>query len=253
MKKIQYLHDLIEKSLHLVFFTGAGISTDSGIPDFRGPSGYWKKNKPINFEDFISSEQVRKIFWKRKFDSEETFTEAKPNKAHIAISKIIKMKKSGHVITQNIDNLHQASGLEDSNLTELHGNTTYAKCLSCQKRYDLNLLRDIYFRKGDVPNCINCGGFIKTATISFGQQMPEKAMIDSYQKTTEADLFLAVGTSLRVFPAAEFPRLAKKNGAKLVIINSEATNFDGLADLVINENISDIFSSEPMTRLYRAP
>ena len=240
---IHEFQKLLNESEKIVFFTGAGISTESGIPDFRGPKGIWKTAQPIYFQDFISSEEKRIESWERKFSSEDTFLSASPNIGHLKISEIMQKKKSSHLITQNVDNLHQNSGIDDSRITELHGNATYAKCLECHKKYELDALRDNFQKSKVPPTCNDCGGLIKTATISFGQPMPEEEMRIAQEKTLTCELFISVGTSLVVFPAAGFPQLAKEVGAKLVIINNQPTDFDHIADLVISDQIGEVFSA----------
>ena len=236
------LNELIQKSKKLVFFTGAGISTDSGIPDFRGPKGVWKTSTPIYFQEFISSKEKRMESWERKFSNELSIDSARPNKGHFKIAEIMQKKEASHVITQNVDNLHQNSGVQGNKITELHGNATYARCLDCHERYELKDLKQNFLKTDEPPACIKCNGIIKSATISFGQAMPEKEMQLSQKKAIQSDLFICVGTSLAVFPAADLPALAKETGAKLVIINNESTALDHLADLVINRDISAVFS-----------
>ena len=236
------LNELIFQSEDLVFFTGAGISTNSGIPDFRGPEGIWKTSQPIYFQDFVNSEEKRIESWERKFSNELNINKAKPNQGHMRISEIMKKKDLSHLITQNVDNLHQESGVSDSQITELHGNATYAKCLDCQLRYDLAELKKAFLRTKVAPLCSVCNGIIKTATISFGQSMPEAEMLLAQKKSISCDLFICIGTSLAVFPAADLPVLAKETGSQLVIINNEPTQMDHIADLVINRDISEVFS-----------
>ena len=236
------LNNLITESETLVFFTGAGISTNSGIPDFRGPEGIWKTSQPIYFQDFINSEEKRTESWERKFSNELNINKAKPNQGHQKIAEIMKKKGLSHLITQNVDNLHQESGVSDRQITELHGNATYAKCLNCQLRYDLTKLKESFLRTKEPPQCSECNGLIKTATISFGQPMPEEEMVIAQKKSISCDLFICIGTSLAVFPAADLPVLAKETGSQLVIINNEPTQMDHLADLVINRDISEVFS-----------
>ncbi len=236
------LQDLIKKSEQLVFFTGAGISTNSGIPDFRGPKGVWKTSKPIYFQEFISSKDKRLESWERKFSNELSIDSAKPNEGHFKIAEIMKSKDESHLITQNVDNLHQDSGISGAQITELHGNATYAKCLDCEQRYDLNLLKEEFLVTKEPPICKKCRGLIKTATISFGQAMPQTEMQIAQRVSIKCDLFICLGSSLAVFPAADLPLLAKETGAKLVIINNEPTQMDHLADLVINKDISEVLS-----------
>ncbi len=237
---VNRLRDLIEGATHIVPFTGAGISTECGIPDFRSPGGLWTQNKPIQFEDFVSSREMRDESWRRRFALEDSFGGAKPGRGHLALASLYRAGKVPGLVTQNIDNLHQASGIAAQDVVELHGNTTYAHCLDCAKRYELAWVREKFEAAGGhAPDC-ECGGYIKTATISFGQAMPGGAMQRAEELATQCDLFLAIGSSLVVWPAAGFPLLAKRNGAALVIINREPTEFDEIADLVVHYDIGDV-------------
>jgi NAD-dependent deacetylase len=236
---IAELARLIAAARRAVVFTGAGISTESGIPDFRSPGGIWTKYKPIDFEDFITSEEARREAWRRKFATDGTIREAKPNRGHRAVAALVRRGKVASVITQNIDGLHQASGVPDGRVIELHGNTTYAHCLDCQQRYEIDALR-LAFEQDEVPpRCERCNGLVKTATISFGQAMPEAAMQRAQIETLASDLFIVAGSSLVVYPAAGFPELAKRNGAVLVIVNRDPTGLDEFADLVLNRSIGE--------------
>ncbi len=241
-EKINQLASFITKSKRLVVFTGAGISTESGIPDFRSKGGLWTKYKPIDFSDFMASEEARRQSWRIKFATEAVIADAKPNAGHLAIAELYRRGKLNSVITQNIDGLHQLSGIPDDKVIELHGNSTYAHCLACSKRYELEEIKAIFLPDETVPAC-DCGGFIKTATISFGQSMPVTQMQLSEQETLACDLFIAIGSSLVVYPAAGFPLMAKQNGARLVIINRDPTDLDRYADLVINAEIGATFEA----------
>ena len=236
------LNQFIERANNIVVFTGAGISTESGIPDFRGPQGVWKTTTPIYFQDFISSEEVRRESWKRKFSNKDIIKKAKPNIGHLAVAKIINSNDSAHLITQNVDNLHQDAGVPQSKITEIHGNATYATCLDCDIRYELGPIKKIFLEERIIPSCSECGGIIKQATISFGQSMPEIGMQIAQMKIVKCDLFITIGTSLVVYPVAGFPKLAKEIGAKLIIINNEPTDYDHIADLVIHQQIGEVFS-----------
>lgn len=227
----------IEEAYRVVVFTGAGISTESGIPDFRSPGGLWTKMAPIDFQDFVRSADIRAEAWRRKFEIDKTITQAGPNKGHMAIAKLVDEGKVSHVITQNIDNLHQNSGIPSEKIIELHGNGTYAKCLDCGERHELFWVREMFEASGRAPDCRSCSGIVKSATISFGQAMPEEEMNRAHEVTLGCDLFLAIGSSLQVYPAAGFPILAKRNGATLVILNREPTELDQIADLVIHDEI----------------
>ena len=240
----QELSLYINEAKNIVIFTGAGISTESGIPDFRGPQGVWKTNTPIYFQDFIGSEEVRKESWKRKFSGQDIIKKAKPNIGHLAVAEILNEHESAYLITQNVDNLHQDAGVPDDKITEIHGNASYASCLDCGIRYELKPIKKNFLENEIVPYCDSCGGIIKTATISFGQSMPEEGMQMAQRKTLGCDLFITIGTSLVVYPAAGFPKLAKEIGANLIIINNEPTDFDPIADLVIHEQIGKVFSEK---------
>jgi NAD-dependent deacetylase len=231
------LGDLIRQSSCAVVFTGAGISTESGIPDFRSPGGVWDKMAPIYFDDFVNDPEMRKETWRRRFAMEDMFATAKPNAGHLAVATLVERGKVSHVITQNIDNLHQASGVPTESVIELHGNTTYATCLLCSTRYEIAPLRVRFEKEGEAPTCRLCGGLVKAATISFGQAMPEKQMQQAQDATLACDLFLVAGSSLVVYPAAGFPLLAKRMGARLVILNRTPTDQDDYADLVIRSGI----------------
>ena len=222
-----------------VAFTGAGISTECGIPDFRSPGGLWTRNRPIPFEEFLASQEARDESWRRRFALEDSFAGARPGRGHRALASLYRRGKVPGIITQNIDNLHQASGIAPRDVIELHGNTTYATCLGCARRYEIGWVRGSFEQQGRAPDCIACGGFIKTATISFGQAMPAEAMERAEQLARRCDLFLAIGSSLVVWPAAGFPLMAKRSGAALVIINREPTEFDDIADLVLHHDIGE--------------
>ena len=228
---------LVERARRIVVFTGAGISTESGIPDFRSPGGLWTKYQPIDFRDFMASEAMRRESWRRKFAMEETFTAAEPNRGHRAVARLVADGRCTSVITQNVDGLHQAAGVPDDQVIELHGNASYARCLSCWTRHDLGPIRKAFLEEDRLTPCDACGGILKTATISFGQSMPEDAMALAESEATACDLFIAAGSSLVVYPAAGFPVVAKRAGASLVILNREATDLDGLADLVLHREI----------------
>jgi NAD-dependent deacetylase len=238
---VSRLRQLIEGAQWIVPFTGAGISTECGIPDFRSPGGLWTKNRPIPFDAFMASREMRDEAWRRRFAMDENFALAKPGRGHRALACLYRAGKIPGLVTQNIDNLHQVSGIAPDDVVELHGNTTYALCLDCAERYELDWVREKFEAAGQhAPDCA-CGGYIKTATVSFGQAMPAAAMERAEQLTKRCDLFLAIGSSLVVWPAAGFPLMAKRNGARLVIINREPTEFDDVADLVLHDEIGEVF------------
>lgn len=234
------LRGLIDASSVVLPFTGAGISTECGIPDFRSPGGLWTRNRPIPFDEFLASREMRDEAWRRRFALEGSFAGAKPGRGHRALASLYRRGKTPALITQNIDNLHQESGVDARDVVELHGNTTYALCLDCGRRFDVRWVKESFDQQGRAPDCVDCSGFIKTATISFGQAMPTEPMRRAEELTRACDLFLAIGSSLVVWPAAGFPVMAKRNGAALVIINREPTELDEIADLVIRHDIGDV-------------
>ena len=241
--EIAALAGLLRTARRAVVFTGAGISTESGIPDFRSPGGIWTKMAPIDFQDFVASAAMRREAWRRRFAMEEMFASVVPNEGHRAVAALVARGFVSSVITQNIDNLHQDSGVPAERVIELHGNTRYAKCLSCGSRMELAPIRAHFEAHGAAPDCLDCGGLLKTATISFGQAMPEGEMARAEAETLACDLFLVLGSSLVVYPAAGFPALAKQSGARRVIVNRDPTEMDGRADLVLHSGIGATLSA----------
>ena len=240
---VDRFRELIEAAGNVVFFTGAGISTESGIPDFRSPgTGLWNKIRPIEFQDFVASEDKRREYWQRHFTGERPMANAKPNKGHDGVQRLIASGKATAVITQNVDNLHQDSGIPEDQVIELHGNASYATCLACGTRYELADLEQQFHRHGNVEPCGRCGGIVKSATISFGQAMPDAAMLRAQAATEACDLMIVIGSSLVVYPAAGFPEYAKRRGAGLVILNREETPLDPFADLVLHRDIGPTMS-----------
>jgi NAD-dependent deacetylase len=242
MDEIERLRDMIGSAKRIVAFTGAGISTESGIPDFRSPGGIWTRYKPIYFDDFMASDEMRRESWRRKFATDETMLKAEPNAGHRALAKLVEQGRMSAIITQNVDGLHQRSGVPDSKVIELHGNATYASCLDCGHRHELEPIRKAFLGSGKLPLCAKCDGIVKTATISFGQAMPEIPMARAQDETMHCDLFIVLGSSLVVYPAAGFPRVAKRKGAKLVILNRDATDQDDDADMVVHAEIGPTMS-----------
>jgi NAD-dependent deacetylase len=234
---------MIEEARRVVVFTGAGISTESGIPDFRSPGGVWSRMKPIYFQEFVGDAGKRREAWERTFSGAAGWTGAKPNGGHYAVARLVGSGKATAVITQNVDNLHQDSGVPADQVIELHGNASYAVCLDCAERHELDELKASFLKAGEIPYCRRCGGLVKSATISFGQSMPQAAMARAEQATLDCDLFLVLGSSLVVYPAAGFPLLAKRNGAQLAIVNREPTEMDGYADLVLNGEIGAVMQA----------
>lgn len=238
MTAVDDLRALIADAERVVIFTGAGISTESGIPDFRSPGGVWTRYKPIMFDDFMRSAEMRRETWRRKIETDKSMTVAKPNRGHLAVASLVSRGKCTAVITQNIDGLHQASGVPDDMVIELHGNSTYAKCLDCGTRMEIKPILENFARDETMPECPSCASeYVKTATISFGQAMPQEEMRRAEIATNNCDLMIAIGSSLQVYPAAGFPIMAKKVGAKMAILNREPTDLDAYADLVVNDEI----------------
>tara|TARA_Y100001934_G_C12304011_1_gene751450 strand:- start:91 stop:879 length:789 start_codon:yes stop_codon:yes gene_type:complete len=240
---LDHLSAMIDGANNIAFFTGAGISTESGIPDFRSPgTGLWNKMKPIDFEEFLSSESARDEYWRRRFTGERSMQNALPNNGHKAVAKLVLAGKANAVITQNVDNLHQDSGVPEDQTIELHGNNSYAVCLSCGTRVEFAALEQQFRNQAHIDPCGRCGGIIKSATISFGQAMPERAMHRAQAATEACDTMIVVGSSLLVYPAAGFPEYAKRIGARLIIVNREPTPLDDLADLVVHAEIGPTLS-----------
>ena len=233
------LRSFLAKSSNAVAFTGAGISTESGVPDFRSPGSPWLEHMPVDFADFIASPLARIEAWRRKFAMDDLYAGARPGRGHKVLAHFVETGKLAGIITQNIDGLHAASGVGPEKIVELHGNGTYAACLTCHGRHELVDVRARFEAGGQAPAC-SCGGMVKSATISFGQAMPREPMRRAQALTQACDLFLAIGSSLSVQPAASFPALARQGGARLVIINREPTPLDALADLCLRGEIGPL-------------
>ena len=240
--QITHFLELIKKANKIVILTGAGISTESGLPDFRSDDGFWTKNKPIFFRDFLNDKDARLLSWKRNYELKEKLAEIKPNSGHFFITNLINKSQNNYLITQNIDGLHQVSGIDDKKIIEIHGNATKASCLNCFKEFDPAIFHNAAISNNEIPDCDACGSIVKVSTISFGQPMNEKDHTEAMFLSQSADLFISIGTSLVVQPVASLPELAKKSGAKFVILNREATPLDALADLIINAELKDIFA-----------
>jgi len=231
----------VKQSSAVVFFTGAGISTESGVPDFRSPGGVWTKYQPVLFQDFLASESARVQHWQLKKATYELFKTVKPNIGHQAICAFEQRGQLLGLITQNIDGLHKIAGTNDARLVELHGTDRWVTCLNCGKAFQP---ADVYdkWREGlPTPTCDACGGFLKSANVSFGQSMPVEAMQRAQRWSEQADIFIVIGSSLQVQPAASFPVIAKRSGAFLAIVNRDPTPLDDLADFVHREPIGGFF------------
>lgn len=236
---VQQLGRMLVAAERIMVFTGAGISTESGIPDFRSPQGVWSQAKPIQFQEFVSSEAMRREAWRRKFIIDEDMRRARPNRGHRAVRHLVETGQCPLVVTQNIDGLHQQSGIDEAHIVELHGNGTYASCLDCGMRHELGPIEQAFKQAGALPVCEDCGGLVKAATISFGQAMPEAAVQRADEAARTCDLCLVLGSSLVVYPAAAIPQRARRSGAQLIILNREPTPQDAEADLVIRAEIGE--------------
>ncbi len=226
----------IEASRRLIVFSGAGLSTESGIPDFRSPGGVWDRYNPEDFyfQNFLNSEASREKYWQMATEMYEPIKIAQPNEAHLAIAELERLGKLDCVITQHIDGLHFKAGNSEEKVIQLHGTAVFVSCLSCKKRYDRDKIQQRIKDGQKAPRCDDCGGLLKPATISFGQSMPEKETEEAYRRSSLCDLFIVVGSSLVVQPAASMPLVAKRSGAKLVIINRDPTPYDDRADSVVH-------------------
>jgi NAD-dependent deacetylase len=233
---IERIAEFIIESRRLVVFTGAGASTESGIADFRSPGGVWDKYDPEDFyfQRFLASEESREKYWQMSTEMYESLRNAEPSRVHLAIAELEKLDKLDCVITQNIDGLHQKVGNSRERIIELHGTALSVSCLSCRRKYDRDEVQERIREGVKVPRCDDCGGLLKPDTISFGQAMPVQETNEAYKRSFDSDLFIVVGSSLVVQPAASMPINAKQGGAKLVIINRDPTPHDGYADVVIN-------------------
>jgi NAD-dependent deacetylase len=232
---IERVASWLGKARHAVVFTGAGISTESGIPDFRSPGGVWSRNRPVYYEDFLASPEARFEYWRQKSEAANDFQRAEPNTGHLMIARWEQMGRLAAVITQNIDGLHQQAG--SRRVLELHGTARWIKCVDCEQRFEPKPLVEAFRTRQAVPPCPACGGRLKSATISFGQALPTEVLEESIQLAEASDLFLAIGSSLVVHPAAGLPQVARRAGAQLVIINRDPTEQDAAADAVIREPI----------------
>ncbi len=222
---------------HAVVFTGAGMSTESGIPDFRSPSGVWATNRQIYFDEFRASAEARHEYWRQKALAHADFAQAGPNAGHRAVARWEQIGRVQAVITQNIDGLHQEAGSQ--RVLELHGTARQVGCLSCGTRYDAATMVARFEAEGQPPGCPKCDGIMKHATVSFGQSLPEAVLTEATTHSQRADLYLAMGSSLVVHPAAALPEIAKQHGARLIIINRDPTPLDEIADLVVHAPIGE--------------
>jgi len=228
---------LISRAQNAIFFTGAGVPTGSGIPDFRGPKGLWQRMRPVYFDEFMNSHEARVRHWQYKLDGWQEFRDAQPNRAHKALFEVDRIGRLDALVTQNIDGLHQLAGHAEDKVIELHGTNRKVECVACQTISEPDLLFDQFAESGEPPVC-PCGGFLKSATISFGQAMPQDKLRAAFRVASNADLVVSVGSTLEVEPAASVPRSAQDNGAIYVVINQGSTAHDRLADLRIEDDVN---------------
>jgi NAD-dependent deacetylase len=233
---------LVKASKSTVILTGAGISTESGLPDFRSDNGFWTKNKPIQFNEFLQSEEKQRLSWERNIELHSLLKNIKPNLGHMFVEKITSLQKSNFLITQNIDGLHQKSGVSRNKIIEIHGSAIEAACLECAAKQNILDFHDAIKLEDPLPKCTFCGGVVKVATISFGQPMNEMDMMHASKIVEESDLMIVMGSSLKVLPAGKLPNLAMQSGSKLIILNREKTRYDQSADIVINDELQNICS-----------
>ncbi len=232
---MQELAGLIRNARTGIAFTGAGISTESGIPDFRSPGGVWSKHRPVMYDEFVASREARVRYWQMRVQLYREFGQAKPNDGHRAIAKLEELGRIVAVITQNIDGLHQDAG--SRRVIELHGTARIIACIGCGREWSPEEALERIEGGDEAPDCDDCGAPLKSKTISFGQPMPVAEMEEATRLSIEADVLFAIGSSLVVEPAASLPRLAKQHGATLVILNKTETSLDPLADLIIRAPI----------------
>lgn len=235
--------DLILGSKRIVVFTGAGVSTESGIPDFRSPGGIWSRFDPEDFtyQKFVSDVEARRKHWQLLQEGSLT-TGAKPNAAHYAIAELDKLGMLDCVITQNVDNLHQKAGLPDEKVFELHGNLLWAVCLECGRRYPFDQVAVRLEQGEEIPDCEVCHGILKPAAVFFGEALPTDVLMEATRRAQSADLFIVIGSTLVVYPAAHMPQYAVNSGARLVIINLSSTPMDSEASILISAKAGETMS-----------
>lgn len=231
---------LLREARHILVFTGAGISTGSGIPDFRGPNGVWTKRSPVYFEEFMTSPFKRREYWEYKVEAWDAFSAARPNRTHVAIADLERIGRLGALVTQNIDGLHQAAGLADDRVIEIHGTNRLVECVACGARGEPEPAIAAFRKTGEVPTCAACAGWLKFATISFGQGLRPDVLERALHEAESADLVLALGSTLSVHPAASIPLVAVKRGAPYVVVNRGETDHDKLATLRLEGDVADI-------------
>ncbi|MEQ8766056.1 MAG: NAD-dependent deacylase [Planctomycetota bacterium] len=241
MTDIERVADWLRQAERAVVFTGAGMSTESGIPDFRSPGGVWAKNDPVYFDDFVRSQDARNEYWRQKSEAHREFHIARPNPAHQAVARWEQIGRIRGVITQNIDGLHQEAG--SKHVLELHGTARFVSCLQCEARFAADEWVTVYLERRIAPDCPECRGPLKHATISFGQALPTDVLMEAQRWADRSDLFIVMGSSLVVYPAAGLPVTAKRAGSRLVILNRDETPLDHAADAVLRGGLGETVSA----------
>ena len=237
---MHHLTAAVTQAERVLAFTGAGMSTASGIPDFRGPQGTWKQRRPVVFQDFLASEHARREHWRYKADGHRDFARARPNAGHRSLVALERLGKLDTLVTQNVDGLHQDAGHDPARVVELHGTNRAAECLSCGERSAPEPALEEFEATGDCPRCRSCGGVLKTATVSFGQPMPQAELQRALDAARRADLVLAIGSTLGVHPAAGVPLAAAAAGARYAIINRGQTAHDRIADMRLEGEVTQL-------------
>ena len=243
VEETEQLAQLIIRSKNAIVFTGAGISTESGIPDFRSPGGIWSRYDPEDFtiQKFLSSPAARKTIWKMSIEG-GLLTEAEPNLAHYAIAELYQLGKLDCVITQNIDNLHQKAGVPEDKVFELHGNVGWVVCLNCRRRFPMPEVLQKIKNGIEVPDCPDCQGILKPDAVFFGEALPQETLRQAIRRAQNCDLFIVIGSTLVIYPAAYIPTYATEAGAKLAIVNLTPTPFDHYAEVVIRGKAGEVMS-----------
>ena len=239
---VSQFKELIDNASNMVILTGAGISTESGVPDFRSPGGLWEKFRIVEYGEYVSSEEARIEDWHRRFYMKDQIGTVEPNIGHRKIAEWLNSGKAQCLVTQNVDGLHQRGGAPSEKMIEIHGNATTSSCITCGMHHELNDCRNQFEITGVSPKCTSCGGIIKADVVMFGESMPAEKTNRAFDIAETADLFLAVGTSLVVQPAAVLPLHAKRNGAKFAILNRDPTELDRFADCVVNGEIGEVMN-----------
>jgi len=244
MDPISKARELIQSSEKILAFCGAGLSTESGIPDFRSPGGLWSRYDPKDFyfDRILNNEKAREIYWKMSTEAWDLIRDAKPNQGHLTLKRLEDQGRLLCIVTQNIDHLHHKAGNSEDKIIEIHGTAVTVSCLQCGKRLPRDEIHERVKAGVRVPYCDSCGGILKPDTISFGQPMPQDKMQKALQYARMCDLCLVLGSSLVVYPAADIPMEAIRNGAKIIIINRDSTPLDSYADVVINASIGEVLS-----------